>query len=58
MIPAVKKLTSPDLVGAAEYRALHELLEDAGDLDEAIAICEEMKSWAASTAETLKLSQP
>lgn len=58
MIPAVKSLTHPDAVGAAEYRALHELLEDAADIAEAIAICEEMQSWAASTADILKIKQP
>lgn len=58
MIPAVKQLTHPNAVGAAEYRALHELLEGADTLDEAITICEEMQSWAASTAEVLKLKQP
>lgn len=58
MIDAVKQLTHPNAAGAAEYRALHELLKDAATLDEAIAICEEMQAWAVTTANTLKQQQP
>lgn len=40
-------LPHPDTVGSTEYRAVYELLEDCQDLNEASALCEELREVAA-----------
>jgi nucleosome binding factor SPN SPT16 subunit len=50
----IESLASPDDVGSAEYRAIYELLEGAETRDEALAICEEFRSYAEQIAEELR----
>lgn len=50
-------LSNPDHLGSAEYRALFELVVEAANLDQAITICEEMRSWAQAVGNILKRKQ-